>query len=331
MIESPQELTVSSFPPSLALSVGELAQGADLPLPPRLDPLEWQVIGRSIRGASHIRSGQPNQDAIHWKLASGSPGKLILAISDGHGSAKCFRSQYGAELAVRACIEESEVFLRPQDGSPKLSLIKREATEYLPQRIVRRWKKLVEEHLQANPVSSQDLDTAIRTSTSPTNELELNENPLLWYGATLLAVVMTDTFSVYLQLGDGEILTVSDGGDVRRIIPPDDRLLGNETTSLCSRTAWQDFRVVFQVQYLSAPALILLSTDGYINSFTDAGQFLEVGSDLLEMIRNAGIEAVDGELQGWLAEASHQGSGDDITLGIVYRTTKSGYVEPTSP
>jgi hypothetical protein len=142
---------------------------------------------------------------------------------------------------------------------------------------------------------------------------------------------MTDTFSVYLQLGDGEILTVSDGGDVRRIIPPDDRLLGNETTSLCSRTAWQDFRVVFQVQYLSAPALILLSTDGYINSFTDAGQFLEVGSDLLEMIRNAGIEAVDGELQGWLAEASHQGSGDDITLGIVYRTTKSGYVEPTSP
>ena len=81
----------------------------------------------------------------------------------------------------------------------------------------------------------------------------------------------------------------------------------------------------------AAPALTMLSTDGYINSFTNAGEFFKVGTDLLTMIRSAGIEAVDGKLEGWLAEASQQGSGDDITLGIVCRTAAIDECADTLP
>jgi len=322
MNEPTQEPSVGSQPPAAAPGDNQ-AQPNGPSATPENSVSQWQVIGKSVRGASHIRTGQPNQDAILWGSPSGIGPQLILALSDGHGSAKSFRSQQGAEFAVKACIEESSVLLHGQDGPMNLSTIKRTATEHLPQRIVRRWKELVDKHLLDHPVSQEDLDKAVKGASTPTNEAVLRENYLVWYGATLLAVIVTDAFVVYLQLGDGEILTVAGSGEVRRPIPPDDRLLGNDTTSLCSGNAWLDFRVVFQAQSQSAPALILLSTDGYINSFTDAGQFLKVGTDLLQMIRSAGIEAVDGKLEGWLDEASQQGSGDDITLGIVCHTAAS--------
>ncbi len=58
-------------------------------------------------------------------------------------------------------------------------------------------------------------------------------NPYLAYGATLLAVALTSSFALYMQLGDGEILIVSDAGEVTQPLLKDERLLANETTSLC--------------------------------------------------------------------------------------------------
>lgn len=279
----------------------------------------WRVIGKSIRGASHIRSGLPNQDAILWEPHSGAASSLILALSDGHGSSRSFRSDLGAKFAVETCMEECRGLLELQHDTQDLSVIKRTATEQLPQRIARQWKQQVDKHLLENPVSQEEMEKAIKGATSPTNEDAMRRNPLVWYGATLIGVVVTDAFAIYFQVGDGEIITVSDAGEVRRPIPADDRLLGNETTSLCSENAWRDFRVEFRAYSQPPPELILLSTDGYINSFTDAGEFLKVGPDFLKLIATAGLDAVNEKLEGWLAEASQKGSGDDITLGIISR------------
>ena len=108
--------------------------------------------------------------------------------------------------------------------------------------------------------------------------------------------------------------------DVKVHVSPkaNDRLLGNETTSLCAPEAWRDFRVSFQLLRQSHPALILLSTDGYPNSFRDESGFLQVGSDLLSMIQQHGLAKVKDSLAGWLSDSTHAGSGDDVTLGIIY-------------
>ena len=65
------------------------------------------------------------------------------------------------------------------------------------------------------------------------------------------------------------------------------------------------------------PALVLAATDGYANSFADDAGFLQVGSDLLAMIRADGLELVSGELARWLSEVSELGSGDDVTVGTI--------------
>ena len=67
------------------------------------------------------------------------------------------------------------------------------------------------------------------------------------------------------------------------------------------------------------PALILVSTDGYANSFRNEAGFFKVGSDLLDMIREDGLDSISDNLETWLIEASQAGSGDDVTLGLICR------------
>jgi hypothetical protein len=144
-------------------------------------------------------------------------------------------------------------------------------------------------------------------------------HPSLPYGATTLTVALTTSFVVYLQLGDGEILTFSEEGEVSRPLPDDERLIANETTSLCSEAAARDFRLALLPLGEPPPALILISTDGYANSFASDDGFIKVGQDILEMLRTEGFDAVNRGVKGWLEEATRMGSGDDCTIGIICR------------
>ena len=279
----------------------------------------WRVAGQSVRGASHVRAGIPNQDAIGWLPESGTGLPLVLAVSDGHGSTKCFRSDVGARLAVETTTRVIQEFLEGLDGLTSLSATKRWAEDNLPREIVRRWRDAVADDVSAHPLASVELNQLeAKEGTDKRRQAALE--PVLAYGATTLTVLVTESFVLHLQLGDGDILTVSGTGEVSRVpLPVDERLFANQTTSLCSRDAWREFQTHFQVLSGLPPALILVSTDGYGNSFRDEAGFFMVGADILEMIRSDGLDAVDGRLQTWLTEASQEGSGDDITLGILCR------------
>jgi hypothetical protein len=80
--------------------------------------------------------------------------------------------------------------------------------------------------------------------------------------------------------------------------------------------------VSFQPFTRAAPALILLSTDGYPNSFRHESGFLQVGSDILKMIQADGLSSVKENLKRWLSDSTHAGSGDDVTLGILCSVDK---------
>jgi hypothetical protein len=271
----------------------------------------WCAIGASRCGAAHRRTGLPNQDALRLpELPTESP--LILAVADGHGSSKSFRSDRGAQLAVATAQRVCRHLPCNPHEVMNLSAIKRWAEDHLPQEIVRCWREAVAEELATHPFTAEEsavLGAACRD----------NPGCYLAYGTTLLVVVVTATFILYWQLGDGDILTVADNGEVRRPLPGDGQLFANETTSLCSKQPWRHVRTAFQVLAGAPPALILVTSDGYANSYRDEAGFLQVGNDLLAIIRAQGLEYVAAHLETWLDEVSRQGSGDDITLGIVYR------------
>jgi serine/threonine protein phosphatase PrpC len=277
-----------------------------------------------VRGANHERAGLPNQDAIYWFPEYGEEQTLILVLSDGHGSAKYFRSAQGAAAAVQTAARVISEFHGGQVTGVSLSGVKRLAEERLPQDLVRAWEQHVRRHLYEYPFTETEWKRLCQHEDDGMLIRQAIENtPTMAYGATVLAVLVTPAFILYLQLGDGDILTVSETGEVSRPLQRDERLFGNETTSLCSPEAWHDFQVRFQTIEPTSPetipALILASTDGYINSFRNEEGFLQVGTDLLDMIRTDGLDEINNRLETWLHEASKAGSGDDVTLGILCR------------
>jgi hypothetical protein len=176
----------------------------------------------------------------------------------------------------------------------------------------------VEKHLQQTPLTPDELGTLEHRKDAAAREA-VAADPLLAYGATVMTVLVAETFILYLQLGDGDILVVVEGGKVTRPLERDERLFANQTTSLCSPDAWRDVQIRFQALVHPPPALILLATDGYANSFVNEAAFLQVGADLLDLLRTEGLAAVEADLATWLTEASQAGSGDDITLGLLCR------------
>jgi serine/threonine protein phosphatase PrpC len=299
----------------------------------------WRIIGSSIRGASHIRTNLSNQDALNWKPENGTGTRCILAVADGHGSKKYFRSDVGARLAVETACEVCESFIRDYSGKDSGSVQDLKFRDVIGREIVRKWQERVRDHMQQNPFSQDEQNLLVRKPANetkpegdkiryrPPGGLE-DSNYTIPYGTTLLAVIVTEKFLLYLQLGDGDIITLSQDGSLSHPLPKDERLLANETTSLCLPIAWEEFRVRYQPADSRSPILILVSSDGYSNSFTNYHDFEKVGSDILRMIINhpeeigKGIDTVQAHLTGWLQETSEKGSGDDITVGILCDLTR---------
>lgn len=271
--------------------------------------LRWRVIGKKVIGAAHQQQGKPCQDRekIHNEEIT------VLAVADGHGSPNSPFSDTGAELAVTSAVEICrDFYAKTKDLG--LTAIKRYAEEELPKLIVKEWVKRVEEDYLKNG-----------TLTKGMKPLE-GRSLLIKYGSTLLVSLICPEYILFLQLGDGDILMVNGEGQVQQPIRRDPRLLGNETTSLCSPQAWKEMQTAFLTYHESPPRLILLSTDGYSNSYKSREDFLKVARDYDQLAREQGISVIEEKLAEWLEEVSAQGSGDDITVCLAFLND-----QPASP
>lgn len=281
--------------------------------------MKWKVAHACVRGSSHIRSGLPNQDAaqcIVSSLPDSGAGIAIVAVSDGHGGSRHFRSQIGSSLAVSTALSTLQEFLQSfASGNGSSDPHQAAHLQQLQQKLVNGWLASVSADLEQNPLSAEEL-AALEAAEGPESRLVVESAPVLAYGATLLVAAATESQLLCLQLGDGEILCVSATGETTRPLPDDERLVGNQTTSLCHPDAWKDFRSAW-VTDTGLPALVLVSTDGYTNSFRSDEDFLRIGQDYLEIIRDQGISVLAEDLPDILNEATEQGSGDDITLAIL--------------
>ena len=283
----------------------------------------WVVFGSSIQGEYHKNSNRPNQDAITWFPDSGIGGEnsvLILAIADGHGAPVHFRSKKGADIAVSVALSTLREFLKQEITPDNISSIKRLAESKLPQIIARNWQDRVKEDIKENSFNEDELETLASRDSSRTGE----DKETVPYGTTLLTVAIKDFFILIVQIGDGDILAVSSDGEVTRPIEKDKRLISNETTSLCMTNSWDEIRVVLRVfnKAESIPSLFLVSTDGYYNSFCGAdgndNEFRAMARGYLKMMNeDGGYQKVKNELKDILTQTSMEGSGDDITLGII--------------
>lgn len=256
----------------------------------------WRAVSASRRGSAH-GEGVPNQDAVQVERVASAGGDVwVVAVADGHGGARYVRSDVGARTAVDVAVRSVADALTGRDDPAAV------LREVVP-RIVEEWRTQVAADARDRPFT--EAERARGSDGSATA-----------YGATLLVAVIGGHGVAVAQVGDGDAL-VRSHGFATRPVPGDDRLVAGETTSLCLDSAADDFRYAV-VPDSADPDLVLLSTDGYGNSFAQADWWHGLVDDLADFVVRSGFDRVADELPGWLEESARVG-GDDVSAVLLVR------------
>lgn len=257
----------------------------------------WRIAGASVLGEFHAREGRINQDAVGWIPRDGTGGRIVGAVSDGHGARVHFRSDRGARFAVEQALDILAWHM--DDDDPAL--------EALPAATVAGWRDAVLTDMAADPL---DRDGARPGAT------------LAPYGATLVAVAANDSEITLLQIGDGDLLLVYADGRVVRPLASDLDLVGEQTYSLCMDDAEARVKTASLWRGGDWPMAMLLATDGVSKSFRDEAAFQDAARQLANHARDD-WPAFVAELPDWLKAISHHGSGDDASLCLALNLSEN--------
>ncbi len=279
-------------------------------------------MSATVRGTWHEKTGQKNQDAVRFRIHHGQTGFLVMAVSDGHGSARSFRSDRGAALAVECALRLMEKFAIRFGHDAPLSLVRHQMSRKWWHFLLADWRKAVRADVAAHPFSPLDFAAFPEPPPDTGPGKEWPFSAYLAYGATLLVTMVTRHYIIYAQIGDGDILTVASDGTVRRPLDKHHEFFANQSASLCTHGAIREFQVSVVPARRNPPAAILLSSDGYANCFGSEDGFFKVGSDLLDYAHERGPAFIAAQLDGWLKESSREGSGDDITVALTFRKSE---------
>lgn len=267
-----------------------------------------QVFGASVQGASHIRSGKECQDSL--KKAVKDSGAVILAVADGHGSDSCPYSKAGSFAAVNVFCKIMGDYLDTYAGQQEMlfTFLKREGDTKIAQEIDAEWKRRIL-RLHAKCKREIPLDADHNKDKEAVYKL---------YGSTLLGLVITEKFLFAFQLGDGDIVKVSENGVYHMIEA--DKILGTETHSLSKAESWKKAITLIRKreEKESMPVMYMLSSDGLANSYRNDDEFKKTCMDYYILLKEHGVKAVSDQLKTWLQETSEMGCGDDITALFAY-------------
>src|SRR5947209_16543356 len=130
----------------------------------------WQAQAKTVRGASHERTGAPNQDFGKATLAKHGKA-LLLTVADGHGSPEHARSDRGSRFAAEVA---TKLLLGLVEGEIASEEEIRSCAAELPKRIVEAWRTCVLEDFERDPKPASEDEKGVA-----------DDWPELLYGRTL--------------------------------------------------------------------------------------------------------------------------------------------------
>jgi hypothetical protein len=245
---------------------------------------------------------------------------MVVAVADGHGDDRHFRSGRGARMAVSAGISAALGWTRAAPGGA--AGVERDVRGVLVPRIVARWDDAI--------AADIDKDQPCASERAMLAELGL---PLRTaYGSTLLLGVFTSGCVVFAQIGDGDILAVRPDGGALSPVLGDSGLGGWRTTSLCQANAAAAFRVGV-VPLTACPLFaVLLATDGFSNAQADVPWQPGFAADLARYGLDHDHGWFAAQVPGWAEQcASAAGSGDDATIALVINSAERPVIISSPP
>lgn len=158
----------------------------------------WNYLFASVKGTSHEKSGLPKQDsALVSTFSDGKKEYLVGVVADGAGSAKY--SDASSKFICKFFIKKTKNWLKRNE----LSDLKREN--------IKKWftdfKKVINRAVKIYKIDSSRE-----------------------FATTLLCVVLTENFNVFVQIGDGAISVGDDNNNFECVFWPQNGEFLNTTS-----------------------------------------------------------------------------------------------------
>ena len=280
-----------------------------------------RVAAASVPGCQHVLGGGvPCQDAVATRCA---PDRVILSLSDGHGSPEYTHSDEGARIAVAVAVQVLDAavdLLASQPGRADAESLENEIGAPIRRRIAFEWNRRVKHHARMLALRDQN---AVLFPDGVTGGWDETVKP---YGCTLLAAAFTSDVALWLRIGDGDALAVGHGG-ARRVFEAADKSMGQATYSLNMRNATEHMRLRVELERCE---LALLTSDGVGDQYDAEPRFEEEwGTHMLERVRTKGwIETVL-ELPRFLGHLARD--GDDCSAAMAWFPLNTGGPQDPEP
>src|SRR5258708_21293222 len=255
------------------------------------NPANWRLLGASVTGTSHTKSGLPCQDAHAYREVAGC---ALIAVADGAGSAE--RAAEGAQCATQAARAAMAAALAggwPATPDP--------------------WRDVFAGAYAAAKSGLEQLSAA-------------SGRPSRAFATTLLCAAISDQGLAVAQLGDGVAAAFAPSGGADAVgdwflaAQPQRGEYANETYFLSQDDALQHLEVAVYAEPVRALALM---TDGLLRLVLNSQRQPHV--PFFEPLLAFGVEVEDeaqgnGQLAGFLAsERVCARTDDDKTVVLALR------------
>ena len=281
----------------------------------RTTAVRWRVAAADATGAHHVARHMRYEDA--WAVAPATvlerdEPSVVVAVADGHGHARHFRSAEGAEIAVAVAARLGTGSAAEIAAAGDAAAVE-EILGRLAPAVVSVWREHVRRDIEERPVTDDERVAAGLAPDAAFIDL------VYGYGATLLVAIAAGAWLACLQLGDGDLFVVAPDGTVRRPVPSDPRLDGLRTTSLCQPDAVDSIRYGVVRAAAQPIGAVMLATDGFGNAQHGQNWPDAFGADLATLIQRHGDGWLAKALPEWVRDcASSDGSGDDVTAVLLF-------------
>ncbi len=265
-------------------------------------------------GYNHVKAGKVCEDFSSYY---DDDRMRICVVADGHGSDNYPRTDKGSRFAAEAainCVKEfvktaipTDVLEDEKNGFPVL--------RQLASSILLEWHRAVNEDAARYPFTDEELKNVSekyknRFLTQNVEERSIEKA----YGTTLIVFVITEQYSMGMQIGDGKCVFISSRGEFSEPIPWDDECQLNVTTSICDSDALDEFRFFVTDKQ---PSAVFCGSDGIDDSYASEEELYALYRSILVIFAEHGLEVGKSEIKEYLPALTRKGSGDDVSIGLI--------------
>jgi hypothetical protein len=302
---------------------------------------KWRIVTGSVQGATHKNLGIPNQDAVNYSQNTPENLPVILSVADGIGSPDFFRSDRGSRFAVETAVESANQLIDHVRAMDELS--ENVIRDQFCRTFTRHWMERVIKDYHEDPPENTVIESNERKanfyyqSTGFENDTQKSEAIAAYpYSTTSITLIATPQFLIVVQIGNGDVLMIEPAGVISRPFPVVLQDIG--VLSVSVPESWKLFEIWHKDNSDgSLPVAVFLTTDGYRDSYDFEQDFEKYCISVFhDFFTQYDVETIQEGVSSVLYRVSLEGSGDDVTIGIlcdpeVFRNTSLSFPEVPQP